>query len=137
MIKNWDEEIEKDLRVILEPQEIKSIVVLPIYVSKKYFGFIGFDECVKYRNWTKTEIELLRTISNIISNAYERKIIENSLQESEEKTTAILDAIPDLLFHFNNEGKFLDYKVPNDENVLSVEPNLFLNKKVSKEVDWV
>ncbi len=125
------QELPEDLRAIFEPQEIKSIVVLPIYVSKKYFGFIGFDECVKYRNWTKTEIELLRTISNIISNAYERKIIENSLQESEEKTTAILDAIPDLLFHFNKEGKFLDYKVPNDENILSIKPNLFLNKKVS------
>jgi len=38
-------ELPEDLRTILEPQEIKSIVVYPLYVQGAYFGFIGFDEC--------------------------------------------------------------------------------------------
>jgi PAS domain S-box-containing protein len=105
------EELPEDLRVILEPQGILSIVILPIHISEKYFGFIGFDECKKKRVWTKSEIELLKTISNIISNAFERRMMEISLIKSEKTNSAILDGLPDTIFHFNKEGSFLNYKI--------------------------
>jgi GAF domain-containing protein len=59
-------ELPQDLLDILEPQKIKSILVLPIYVRNKFFGFLGFDECEKHRIWDNSEIELIKTIANII-----------------------------------------------------------------------
>jgi GAF domain-containing protein len=64
--------LPQDIRDILEPQKILSIIVLPLFMDGKFFGFVGFDECTKYRKWTKSEIELLRTISNVIANAFLR-----------------------------------------------------------------
>lgn len=103
-------ELPQDLIDILEPQEIKSIIVYPLYVKGGFFGFIGFDECVRYKNWEKSELELLRTISGIIANTYERKLSEQSLVESEARNRAILESIPDLLIHFTKEGKVLSSK---------------------------
>lgn len=122
-------ELPDDLRAILEPQEIKSIVIYPLNVNNKFFGFIGFDECIRYKHWTKTELELLRTFSGIIANAYERLISEKSLRESEAKNTAILASIPDILFHFNKEGKILSYRSSSLEE-LAFHPDKFLNKRV-------
>ncbi|MFP4289297.1 MAG: PAS domain-containing protein [Bacteroidales bacterium] len=67
-------ELPEDLKIVLEPQGIKSIIVYPLTVKKSFFGFIGFDECVRPKHWTKSELELLRTVSGIIANAFERKL---------------------------------------------------------------
>lgn len=77
--------LPEDIVQILEPQDIKSIVVFPLHIRGVYFGFVGFDECKKQRSWTKTEVEFLRTIAGIISNAYEREIIQNNLKKAKNK----------------------------------------------------
>lgn len=76
-------ELPDDLYVILEPQEIKSILVLPLFVHGKFYGFMGFDECKINKNWESDEIDLLRTISNIISNTFERMLYQKQLSSSE------------------------------------------------------
>lgn len=97
--------LPEDVVAVLEPQGIKSIVVLPITVDNSFFGFIGFDECVQNRHWEQSELELLRTLANIISNAYERKRIEENLQKSEQENRAIIDAIPDFIFIHDKENR--------------------------------
>ena len=74
-------ELPQDIINILEPQKIKSILVLPIYVRNKFFGFLGFDECEKHRIWDNNEIELLKTVTNIISVIFERKQAEEKIKE--------------------------------------------------------
>lgn len=122
-------ELPAHLFAILEPQEIKSIVVYPLYVQGNFFGFIGFDECVRYKQWSKSELELLRTISGIIANAYERKLSELSLKESEAKNRAILESIPDILFHFDFRGNILSYRSSSFDD-LAVHPEDFINKNL-------
>jgi len=75
-------ELPQDLIDILEPQEIKAIIVYPIYVMNQFFGFIGFDECTHNRNWENNEIELLKTVTNIISTLFERKQAETQRAEA-------------------------------------------------------
>jgi signal transduction histidine kinase len=74
------EELPDDIRLALEPQGIRSIVVYPLFVKQRFFGFIGFDECVRFKEWSRQELELLRTISGIIAGSYERRQMEESLR---------------------------------------------------------
>jgi PAS domain S-box-containing protein len=120
-----------DLRKILEPQNIKSLIVYPLYIKKQFSGFIGFDECVRYKKWDTSELELLRTVSGIITNAYERRISENDLKASEAKNRAILESIPDMLFHLNAEGKILSYQSPSVDE-LAAPPEEFLGQPIKK-----
>ncbi|HEX2937156.1 MAG TPA: PAS domain S-box protein [Bacteroidales bacterium] len=123
-------ELPEDLRSILEPQDIKSIIIYPLFVQETFYGYIGFDECVRYKNWSKSELELLRTVSGIIANAYERKISEQSLKESEAKNSAILESIPDILFQFNKEGKIVSFR-SGSVRELAIPPEKFLNKPLT------
>jgi PAS domain S-box-containing protein len=70
------ENLLPDLTALLDPQDIKSILVYPLYVQGAFFGFLGFDECLHWKKWSQSETELLRTISGMIANAYERKLLE-------------------------------------------------------------
>jgi PAS domain S-box-containing protein len=82
-------ELPADVREVLEPQEIKSILVFSLNVNGSFFGFIGFDECVVYKTWKKSDLELLRAISGIIGNAYEREIARKNLVEKNEELRKI------------------------------------------------
>ena len=59
----------------------------------------------------------------------DRKRIEEYLKKSEAKSRAILDSIPDLIFHLAEDGTFLDYRAP-DEWELYVPPESFLGKRI-------
>ncbi len=77
--------VEDNFRKTLERQSIKAMVVYPLWVSNRFFGFIGYDECRFTRDWTNPELELLKTVSAIISNSYERQLIELTLIEERDK----------------------------------------------------
>ncbi|WP_168026850.1 PAS domain S-box protein [Ignavibacterium album] len=70
---------------ILESQNIKSILVVPIFVSGRFWGFIGFDDCHSERIWTESEISVLNAIASSIGGVFQRKSIEDALRKSEEK----------------------------------------------------
>lgn len=77
--------LPSDLYDILQPQDIKSIIIFPVIVSDERFGFIGFDDCKNHREWDDSEIELLKTISNLFGNFFERKLTEEKLIVEKER----------------------------------------------------
>jgi len=54
-------EFPSNEREILEPQGIKSILIIPIIIDDKFWGFIGFDNCEDVRKWSETEQSFLET----------------------------------------------------------------------------
>ncbi|MFP4321697.1 MAG: histidine kinase N-terminal 7TM domain-containing protein [Anaerolineales bacterium] len=63
-------------RAILEPQDIVSIMVMPILVHGAWWGFIGFDECLGERVWLAAEQGALRSAANSLGAAIERQAAE-------------------------------------------------------------
>ncbi len=56
-------------RRALRPLRIRSVLLLPVAVESKWWGFIGFGECLSERVWDVTEIELLKTVADILGDA--------------------------------------------------------------------
>lgn len=77
-------DLPDNIRKLLEPQGILSIIVYPLYKNGKYFGFVGFDECTLKRKWELPDLELLKTISGIIGSTFGRWDIENELLMAKE-----------------------------------------------------
>jgi len=59
----------------------------------------------------------------------ERKQAEKALRESEKKNSAILDALPDLMFIIDCTGTYLDYYASNEYD-LYVQPKRFIGQKM-------
>ena len=69
-------DIEKQ---VLEAQDIKSLLIIPIFVENEWWGFIGLDECESVRQWSEVEINALRLVAANIGAAFYRKRVEYQL----------------------------------------------------------
>lgn len=78
-------ELDDKHRHVFEKYNIKSFLLTPIKVENKLAALLFIEECKFYRTWHALEISLMKTIANIISNAYERKNIEEAIRESEKE----------------------------------------------------
>lgn len=67
-------------QLILVPQSIQSILLAPIFVDDKWWGMIGFDECLTERVWPQVEINALQTAAGILGAAIQRKHAEEELR---------------------------------------------------------
>lgn len=71
---------DDSIRKIIEPQKIKSLLLIPLMQGPVNFGFVGFDAVCKIKDFTDTEITMLRVFAELISNIEERLKISESLQ---------------------------------------------------------
>ncbi len=60
-------------RQALARQGIRSLVVLPIWVGREWYGFLGFEETRAQRTWEEEEIRMLRTAAEMLGAYLDRK----------------------------------------------------------------
>jgi len=58
---------------------VKSTGVVPIFIEGKYFGCVGFDDCMDYRQRTIQETDMLSSAAGAISAALHRKQLGDRL----------------------------------------------------------
>jgi PAS domain S-box-containing protein len=73
---------------LLINNNIKSILILPLFINNIFSGFIGFDDCTKERKWTDDEIYIFQTLANNISSALDRNRNNAKIKESEDAIKA-------------------------------------------------
>ena len=94
---------------ILMAQDIKSIVMVPIFSDEGLWGFIGFDECENEREWSPVEIETLKTAASTLGAAIEHDRMEGALRSSEENYRTLLENVDIGVFRtsFDPPGAFV------------------------------
>ena len=85
--------LTRDAYEALETQGIKSILVLPLTINGVNIGFVGFDECTHHKEWQRNEVNLIISLSQIISSAIRRHIDEKSITLSQQTMRTVLDNI--------------------------------------------
>ena len=79
---------ETFLHSILIPQNIYSLVAVPIFLEGKFFGFIGFDDCRQEREISSEEINILLTLSSNLATTALSKKAQSDLIIAKEKAEA-------------------------------------------------
>jgi diguanylate cyclase (GGDEF)-like protein/PAS domain S-box-containing protein len=105
-LKRWDDKLShsqpitglvRDFpeaeRKLLESQEILSLAILPIFVENQWWGFIGFDDCTRERQWTGTELEALHTAASIFGAAETRSRTEQKLIRRQRTLSLLHDLV--------------------------------------------
>ncbi|GEM_PF-2356568 len=70
---------------VLKNQGIESLLVIPIFVEKQWYGFLGFDEVENKRTWNEQDIRILNTASDMIGSYIEKKKRESDMKNSQKK----------------------------------------------------
>lgn len=80
------------IRAILGAQKILSLALVPVRVESEWHGFLGFDDCMAPRRWSKSELGILQAAAGILGGAIERRRIEERLRSVLECGIDSLDA---------------------------------------------
>ncbi len=117
------------LRKHMQGQEIRSLLVVPIFVGKKFWGFVGFDQCSYERSWTSVELDTLKLYASGLAAAIERKSVEQSLEESKIKFKSLFQNSLDIVHVLDAEG-VIKYVTPSVSTVLGYD------EKEVNEQNW-
>ena len=85
-------ELPQHLREILEPQGVKSLLHCAIRDNGVFRGYIGFDDCVSKRLWTKEQIQVLTFFSEMLGTFLLKAQAQKEIAHRVEDLTSILDS---------------------------------------------
>ncbi|MEZ5451374.1 MAG: response regulator [Thiothrix sp.] len=69
-------------RAILEPQDILSLIVLPVNAGGNFWGFIGFDNCHEHYPWGAEDRAILQSLAASFGSAITRHCSEAILRDT-------------------------------------------------------
>jgi PAS domain S-box-containing protein len=128
-------EFPESERVQLEAQDIRSILTVPVFVAGKWWGHIGFDDCIEERDWTDAEIDALRIAGGILAVAIERREGERHLREQERLYRTLVEQIPATVYVNSVGSEYVPiYTSPGLVDLLGVPIQDYQNRRLWAEL---
>jgi PAS domain S-box-containing protein len=111
---------------------VSSLILFPIFVKNKFYGFLGFDDTKEERIWSEDEVNILQILAQNIAASIERITNENAIHESEEKFRLLANNIPGTVY-LSKYDEFATKIYINDEieKLTGYPKSDFLNNKIS------
>jgi PAS domain S-box-containing protein len=78
-------------RPALEVDSTLSIALVSIFVEGVWWGFVGFDECTRVREWSTAEIEALEAAADTLGAAIQRERSEEAIRQSEQLYRTVVE----------------------------------------------
>jgi PAS domain S-box-containing protein len=85
-------------RELLRSQGIQSILVMPLFVDKTFFGFMGLDECRRRRSWQAEDIGLLKAVAQVLSGWISRTRANESSLFERHQLISIFEGIDQIIY---------------------------------------
>lgn len=104
---------------------IKTFLVMPVFVSEKFWGVLEFD-CIEHSyKWTESDINLAKLTVSILSGVIERQIIEDRLH----MLSSIIENSPQYISVVDNKYNFV-YLNSATCNISGYTEQELLNRKL-------
>jgi PAS domain S-box-containing protein len=83
-------ELPSPARELLAARGVRSLVLVPVFVSGSLWGVAGFDACDAERGWSETELRALHAVADLFGVAVGQQRLEQTL--SGQRLQAVLQA---------------------------------------------
>lgn len=100
---------------LISADDTRSILLVPLSIQQRFYGFIGLEECKIERKWLPEDIDLIRMAAHIFEirlekdiEAKHRQLVENQLFDSEKKYRQIVTDVPIGILHLSTDGRIID-----------------------------
>jgi PAS domain S-box-containing protein len=94
-------------REILEPQGIQSLIVIPMLLENTLIGFVGLDSVTNKREYTASEINILRVWSNMLASLINHQRKEEFIEQTRRNYETFFNTIDDFLFVLDVQGNMI------------------------------
>jgi PAS domain S-box-containing protein len=109
---------------------IKSMIIVPILVEEEWWGFIGFDDCSRERDWSAAEIGALKAAASTLGAALQRQAVEEELRSSETRYRAVIEQATDGIYILDAETRRVVESNPSYQKMLGYTVSELLGMQV-------
>ncbi|GHV69816.1 hypothetical protein AGMMS49928_14070 [Spirochaetia bacterium] len=95
--------LPQDERERFEPYGLKSILVAPVFLQEKFWGFVSFDDCQSERTFPAEEESILHSGSLLLANAVARNEMTQNLIKAREEALQSSRAKSEFLSNMSHE----------------------------------
>ncbi|MCL1893220.1 MAG: ATP-binding protein [Holophagaceae bacterium] len=86
--------LAKDDQEFLSAYDIKSVVIIPLFMQDKFWGFFSLDDCREERVFSDDDINILRSVGLMYTSAMNRDAQSAMISEALNRTRQLLDQMP-------------------------------------------
>jgi signal transduction histidine kinase/DNA-binding response OmpR family regulator len=90
-------------RAFLEPRNVKSILLVPVHLQKRFWGFLSFADCHSEREFSADEIAILKSGALLIASSMARNEMIQNLILAREEAFSATRAKSDFLSNMSHE----------------------------------
>jgi signal transduction histidine kinase/FixJ family two-component response regulator len=101
-------EMSEEDRDFLSYYEMKSIVIIPMFLDGDFWGLFSIDDCRRERSFLNEEISILRSAGLMMGTAINHNNHIMKIHEADERTQIMLDAAPFSVIFWDKELKLID-----------------------------
>ena len=109
---------------------IRSMIIVPIFVEEEWWGFIGFDDCVREREWSAAEIDALKAAASTLGAALQRQAVEEELGASEMRYRAVVEQATDGIYILDANTRRIIETNPSYQRMLGYTAEELLGMEV-------
>ena len=106
------------------------MILVPIFVEGSWWGFIGFDDCVKEREWSAAEIDALTAAASTLGAALQRQAVEEELGASETRYRAVIEQATDGIYLLDAGTRRIIETNPSFGRMLGYAPEELIGMEV-------
>ncbi len=131
-------DIQRDDRYnLMRSFGVKAFIVVPVHVSGSFWGLLSLTDFKGSREWSGSDVQLLRLIGGIISGVLTRSAMEEDLV----RMSSIVNSSPQYVSYINKAGQF-EYLNQGALNILGFSErelfeggtDLFLDQETRRRV---
>ena len=102
---------------LLAEQDVRSLLMLPIFVGERFWGVMGYTECTRARRWIELELDALRVCAEAVGAAVAREGARLALIASEQRFRLLAENALDLICLHDARGRYV-YVSPSAQRIL-------------------
>ncbi len=80
-------------RNLLESQGVESLLVVPVFVNRHWWGFMRLDQCEENRAWSSAEIDAVKAAAEVLGTALARMQTDSYLRQSATVFESAMEAV--------------------------------------------
>lgn len=116
-------EFPESEREFLEEEGILSVLVVPVFVEGRWWGWVGFDDTSSERRWSEGETNVLRTAASALGAAVQRERMEKQRLNAEAKYRTLVEQLPSITYIASaEEDNAILYISPQVHDILGYPP---------------